>query len=439
MLLDGAFSLVATGDARVLATTRQAQALAREADKAVQAYASLSVGLALIISGQAAEGYPLVLRSRADLEHEAPWLLTSAPAQFASQTSIWVEDWEQARRTLHEAISSARTQSAPGMFLPYNLGCLSDLDYRAGRWDEATAEATEAARLARETGQRTALSFDLACLARVSAARGDEEVCRSNISAALSLADRYSIASVKVYTASVLGLLELGLGRLDQAITHLEFAADLLAPMGLGEPATVQWAPDYIEACIRAGHRAQATKALEAFQQQAEATGRTWALATTARCQGLLAHPSDAESAFAQAYRWHAYCSMPFELARTQLCHGQQLRRAKHRAAARERLRAALSTFEQLGARPWADQARIELQATGETARRRTRPATSGLTPQEFQVARLVAEGRSNRDIAAALFLSPKTIEFHLGSIHRKLNTSSRPQLVHLLLQQQGD
>jgi DNA-binding CsgD family transcriptional regulator len=280
------------------------------------------------------------------------------------------------------------------------------------------------------------LSFDLGCLARVNAARGNEQACRTNVAEALELANRYEITAVKVYTASILGLLELGLGRLDQAITHLELVADLLAPIGLGEPSTVQWAPDYIEACIRAGHIDQASKALEVFQQQAEATGRTWALATTARCRGLLADPREAEAAFTEAYRWHQHTVMPFELARTQLCHGQQLRRAKHRAAARERLRAALATFEQLDARPWADQARAELQATGETARRRAQPAISRLTPQEFQVARLVAEGRSNRDIAAALFLSPKTVEFHLGSIHRKLGTSSRPQLVHLLLQQ---
>jgi DNA-binding CsgD family transcriptional regulator len=89
-----------------------------------------------------------------------------------------------------------------------------------------------------------------------------------------------------------------------------------------------------------------------------------------------------------------------------------------------------------LDARPWAEQTRAELQATGETARRRAQPATSRLTPQEFQVARLVADGRSNRDIAAALFLSPKTVEFHLAGIHRKLSTSSRAQLVRQLLQQ---
>jgi DNA-binding CsgD family transcriptional regulator len=439
MLADAAFSLGATShQATVLATVRRAEVVARESRQAVQAYVSMSLGLALILCGQADAGYPVILQAKNDLQLEDPSLLKSALAQFGGQTSMWVEDWEQARRVWGEVIRSARAQSAPGMFLPYNLGGLSELDYRAGRWDEAAAEASEAIRLARETGQQSVLSFDLVCLARVNAARGNEQACRADVAEALKLAEQYEIATVKIYAASILGLLQLGLGRLDQAITHLELVADLLVPIGLGEPGVVQWAPDYVESCARAGKVQEATKALETFQQQAEATGRTWALATTARCHGLLAQPNDAEAAFAEAYRWHAHCPMPFELARTQLCHGKQLRRAKHRAAARERLRAALATFEQLDARPWADQARVELQATGETARRRAQPPTRRLTPQEFQVARLVADGRSNRDIAAALFLSPKTVEFHLGSIHRKLGTTSRPQLVHHLLQSKG-
>jgi DNA-binding CsgD family transcriptional regulator len=437
MLADAAFPLIATGElTRVLATARRAQALATMSGKVVQAYASLSLGSALVICGQADEGYSLILRARNDLEREDSWLLNTALAQHRSETSLWVEDWEQARRTLDDAISSARAQSAPGMFLPYNLGSLSELDYRAGRWDQAVAEATEAVRLARETSQQSVLSFDLVCLARVNAARGSQQACRDEIFEALQLADHYGIGSVKVYAASILGLLELGLGHLAEAIAQLEHVAELLAPMGLGEPGTVQWTPDYIESCIHAGRLEQASRALEDFQHQAETTGRTWALATAARCRGLLGDPAQAEPAFAEAYQWHAHCPMPFELARTQLCHGQQLRRVKQRGAARERLRAALATFEQLDARPWADRARAELQATGETTRRRAQPPTRRLTPQEFQVARLVADGKSNSDIAAALFLSPKTVEFHLGSIHRKLGTTSRAQLVHQLLQQ---
>jgi DNA-binding CsgD family transcriptional regulator len=436
MLADSVQPCIAIGRIpSALAIARRACTLAAHASPVGQAFTTIALGTALVCAGQANEGYPLILRSRDVLEREGYSAYSNALFGLGAAAAIWVEDWEQARQVLTQAINVARVQSAPGMLLPYNLGSLSQLDLRAGRWDEAAADAAEAVRLARETGQRSVLSFDLVCLAYIDAARGKDKSCRANVTEALELADRYDIGSVKVYAASVLGLLELGLGRLDPAITHLARVADLLAPMGLGEPATVQWAPDYIEACIRAGHREQATQALEAFQQQAEATGRTWALATTARCHGLLTAPTDAEAAFTEAYRWHGHTSMPFELARTQLCHGQQLRRAKQRSAARERLRAALASFEQLDARPWADQARAELQATGETARHRAQPPTRRLTPQEFQVARLVADGRSNRDIAAALFLSPKTVEFHLGSIHRKLGTSSRAQLVHQLLQ----
>jgi tetratricopeptide (TPR) repeat protein len=268
MLADAVFPLVGTGDiTAVLGIARRAQMLARESRQAVQAYASLSLGLALVLCGQADEGYPLTLRAWNDLQLEDPWLLNSGLAQFGSQTSIWVEDWERARRVLGESISSARAQGAPGMFLPYNLGGLSELNYRAGRWDEAVAEATEAVRLARETGQRSVLSFDLICLARVNAARGHDEASRANVSEALGLAEQYGIASVKVYAVWILGLLELGLGRLAQAITHLELVADLLGPMGLGEPATVQWTPDYIEASIRTGRSQQAAKALNIFEQ----------------------------------------------------------------------------------------------------------------------------------------------------------------------------
>jgi DNA-binding CsgD family transcriptional regulator len=436
MLADGVMPCISIGRIpTALNTARRAYKLANDASPATQAYATIALGVALVCVGQAHEGYPLILRSLELLQREGHSTLRAALAGFGMTTAVWVEDWKQAQQVLDHAIGLARAQSAPGMLLPYNLGILSDWHFRAGRWEEASADATEGVGLARDTGQLSVLAYNLVCLARVDAARGKEESCRANLAEALNLAGLYDIGSIKVHAHATSGLLELGLGRLAEAIDRLQLVADLLAPMGLGEPAAVQWAPDYIEACARTGKVEEATKALEAFQHQAEATGRTWALAATARCHGLLADPSDAETVFAEAYRWHQHTTMPFELARTQLCHGQQLRRAKQRTAARERLRTALATFEQLGARPWADQARAELQATGETARRRAQPATSRLTPQEFQVARLVAEGRSNRDIAAALFLSPKTVEFHLGSIHRKLGTSSRPQLVHLLLQ----
>jgi DNA-binding CsgD family transcriptional regulator len=439
MLADTIMPSLATGQiSAALETARRGQALAQGCQEAVQRYASLSVGLALSCSGQAREGYPLIRRACEALEHEAHLMWSSPLVVIGWQVGTWVEDWGTTRPALSQAIDTARAQSAPGMLLTAHLAVLSELNFRAGRWNDAAADAAEAIQLARDTGQRTALAFSLICAARVHAARGEERSCRANVVAARAIASQYGIRTIDVYASSVLGLLELGLGNLDAAISSLEPLIEIVTMMGLGEPAMAQWAPDHIEACIRAGRIHQAGRGLQRFEREAKETGRTWALATSARCYGLLADPADAEATFAESYRWHTNCSMPFELARTQLCHGQQLRRAKQRAAARERLRAALVTFEQLDARPWANQARAELQATGETARRRDRPATSRLTPQEFQVARLVADGRSNRDIAAALFLSPKTVEFHLGSIHRKLGTRSRPQLIHLLLQPTG-
>jgi DNA-binding CsgD family transcriptional regulator len=120
-----------------------------------------------------------------------------------------------------------------------------------------------------------------------------------------------------------------------------------------------------------------------------------------------------------------------FSRARTQLLFGERLRRAGQRIRAREELRAALTTFERLGAEPWVARARAELRASGETLRRRRADVADELTPQELQIALQAAEGKTNKEIGAALFLSHKTVEFHLGRVYRKLNLTSRAGLVH--------
>jgi DNA-binding NarL/FixJ family response regulator len=122
----------------------------------------------------------------------------------------------------------------------------------------------------------------------------------------------------------------------------------------------------------------------------------------------------------------------PFELARTQLLYGEYLRRDKRRAEARAHLRAALDAFDLLGAAPWAERARTELRATGETARKREPSTMSQLTPQEQQIVRLVAEGATNQQVAAQLFISKRTVEYHLHNVFTKLGISSRTALVRL-------
>ena len=146
--------------------------------------------------------------------------------------------------------------------------------------------------------------------------------------------------------------------------------------------------------------------------------------------QALVA--DDGEPLFREALELHAASGRPFERARTQLAFGEFLRRNRRRKEAREHLRAALETFTRLGARAWAERARVELRASGQTARPRDASTIDDLTPQELQIAQRVAEGLTNRDIAAQLFLSPRTIDFHLRNVFRKLGLSSRFELVSL-------
>jgi DNA-binding NarL/FixJ family response regulator len=159
-----------------------------------------------------------------------------------------------------------------------------------------------------------------------------------------------------------------------------------------------------------------------------------WALALAARCRGLIAGDGAAEEELAEALRLHGEQTRPLDRARTQLLLGEHLRRGRQRVAAREQLRAALADFRALGAALWAERAESELRASGATARKRD-PGTLGeLTPQERQVARFVGEGLSNKEVAAQLFLSPRTIDAHLRSVFGKLGITSRTQLARLPL-----
>ena len=151
-------------------------------------------------------------------------------------------------------------------------------------------------------------------------------------------------------------------------------------------------------------------------------------------CKGLLAPEAEFRAVFEGALQHHDALPMPFERARTQLALGERRRRAKQRAEAREPLTQALDEFERLGAKPWAERARAELRATGGSAgARRASAAADQLTAHELQIAVLVAQGMTNREAAAALFLSPKTIEYHLGQIYRKLDVRGRAQLARLM------
>jgi DNA-binding CsgD family transcriptional regulator len=191
---------------------------------------------------------------------------------------------------------------------------------------------------------------------------------------------------------------------------------------------------DGVEAAVHANRRASALHQLTQLDAFAAHTGAAWAQARAAHAHGLLSDGQIAESRFQEALDHHSRARRPFERARTELAYGELLRRTRRRVDARSHLEAALDTFERLGAAPLAERARLELRASGQAARRRDSSTLWQLTPQELQVARFVAQGLRTREVAAQLFLSPRTVEFHLRNVFAKLGITSRTQLAQLPL-----
>ena len=230
----------------------------------------------------------------------------------------------------------------------------------------------------------------------------------------------------------MLGFLELSLGRFAEAHEHLDPVVRFLREMGVREPCVIPVHADAIEAQIGVGDLDAASELLGEFEDQARATGRPWALATAARCRALLlAASGDAAAAalmFERALEEHRRVPQPLELARTLLAKGQVERRARQKSAARRTLQQALGIFEELGAPLWAARARAELARIGGRA-----PAGDGLTPTERRIAELVAEGKTNKEVAAILVVAERTVESALTQIYRKLDVRSRTELARKL------
>jgi DNA-binding CsgD family transcriptional regulator len=343
---------------------------------------------------------------------------------------VWTEEYDAARQLLGWAIEVQRAGGAL-RYLPQSLHPLAELDFRVGRWMSGLAEAHEAIALYEETGQRMWCGFAQATASRIEAALGREEECRAHARDAFAADVATGMLFATGYASAALGFLELGAGDPEAAIAALDTVEQITRDGELKEPWIFQSAPDLIEAFSRTGQPDRAWERLELLDAQAEATGRISALAAAARCRGLLA--DEYEEPFEAALELHARVPTPFERARTSLAYGERLRRDGHRAEARRRLQSPLEEFDRLGARPWAERARVELRASGQTVRTPEQRSSNDLTPQELQVAAIVAGGATNREAAAALFLSGKTIEFHLGNVYRKLGIRSRSELARIV------
>jgi DNA-binding CsgD family transcriptional regulator len=342
---------------------------------------------------------------------------------------IWLEEFELARQKLEHLLSRAREAGAIGV-LVYPMTVVSELEFRTGNWPSSFVAATEAVTLGTEFKQVNALTYALVTLARIEAAMGQDAESRLHSEAASSLAAELDTGSIITYASSVEGFRALGNNRPEEAVAHLAMLPDYVVGNGMGNPNAVQWRPDLIEAAVLCGRQDLARQQLEIFEAERDRTGSQWAAITSARCRGLLADDDGFEGHFLRALDGHPAFAAPFEDARTLLAFGRRLRRQGRRMEARERLLAALAQFDALGARPWANSTQAELAASGMRAAPRKRPDPMRLTAQEMQVAILVAEGATNRDAAARMFLSPRTIESHLRRVYSKLGLRSRTELL---------
>lgn len=388
--------------------------------------------------GTVAAGMAKVLAGRGGIEElraAVPLLAGSPELQADARGVSWLMyaplflrdggTGRELRARVDEARARAGVGTLPGLlFLVARDAATSD------SWARAAADYTEAIRLARDTGQAAELAMALAGLSWLEARTGQEALCRIHAAETLSLCGSRDIHWGEAWALFSLGDLELSLGNPGAALEHLQQLDRLLADLSVGDPDLSPRA-ELVDVLLRLGRTDEATATAAAYVEAADAKGQPWARARAFRCVGLLVDDFDAP--FEQALALHEETLDRFETGRTSLAYGARLRRAGRRVDARAHLRGALDAFAALGAEVWADQAATELDLTGERVPRRAVGGVAALTPQELQVALLLADGRTTREAAAALFLSPKTIEYHLRKVYTKLDIRSRDELAHVV------
>jgi DNA-binding CsgD family transcriptional regulator/HEPN domain-containing protein len=414
------------------ATAERAFALARPVGGEVEAMAAVALGCGLLLSGETAAGLELFERYGSIVEKPEVWhTAPELPGMYACLHAS-IERFDTAERLFEAMVGSARDQGAVRA-LPYPLSGRALVDLELGRWPAALAGAEEAVELSREMVGGAMLASSLAALAQVEASMGRAEQTRAHAAESLALCKQLNAWAVEPEPVLALASLALSLGDHETAVgvwsqTTVDIREWVL------EPGWEHLDDVMIEASVRAGRLSQAERELEDLQQKASRTGRTWAHAVAARCRGLLAPAAEIEEHFEDALQWHARAPLPFARARTELCYGERLRRARRRSDAREQLVRASATFHALGATIWAQRAERELAAAGYS--RRT-PAEHSpwaeLTAAETRVAQIIVEGATYDEAASALFVSPRTVESHLRQIYRKVGVRSRSELTRRL------
>ncbi|MGM1029020.1 MAG: AAA family ATPase [Actinomycetota bacterium] len=407
----------------------------RAASPRARVLGDLAAGMAMTLIGE--DGSARIRRS---LEHLATGdTLRADPlrAEWLVLGPLCLREEGRFRELVHRALAETRESAALGE-LAHLLHLVALDDATTERWARADAEYGESIALARELGQSSDLALGLAGLAWLEARMGRERACREHADEALRISAEQGIVIGRVRSRLALGQLELGAGRPEQALVSFDAVDAVLRASGMHD-MDLHPGSERVEALVRLGRADEAREAALEYHRSSLVTGQAWALARAERALGMVADDVEADAHFEAAAVLHETTPDRFEAARTALAHGASLRRRRRRRDARGLLRGALSTFDELGAAHRAAQAAVELAATGQTAHRRGASRLAVLTAQERQIAELLAAGRTTRQAAAALFLSPKTVEYHLRHVYAKLAVRSRSELAAALAEEQPD
>jgi DNA-binding CsgD family transcriptional regulator len=410
------------------ATADRIAEVADPADPQQHALAAFSQGAARLVGGDPAAGRPLVARALALLESEPS--LRDDP-RFLILFLLGVEALGQARwarAATQRRLAAARERGALGVLVG-GLALVARGRAWVGDHAGAFADAGEATELGEQLGYAADAAVAVEMLAWQSAARGLHQDAQSALERARALVDRAGTTHVAAHLAITAAFCALCRGDLAEAVALLE--ARVAADGGRGARGeALGVAPTLVEAYLGLGRMSDAAALADQYAAVTPQPPDPATTALVARCQALATDDAVAAvAAFEAALATHAEAPDAFETARTHLLYGARLRRAGQRVAAREQLRAARDAFAAQDLTLWAQRATDELRATGQTARPRRPLADEPLTSQETRVALLVARGLSNREVAAHLFLSPKTVEHHLGSVYRKRGYRSRTEL----------
>jgi ATP/maltotriose-dependent transcriptional regulator MalT len=367
----------------------------------------------------------LVDRALALEEHAA---VPDVADRVSAAVGVWLKldgDFDGARRWLEKTYRDA-VDEGDDASLPYALSHLPQLDLWMGRWDDSERHALEHLELAEEMAQPAQRRQALFNLANVHAHQGRVDDTRRELDELLADAERVGEEWSVCNALAILGFLELSLGNDTAAADALARNLSIRAAIAAGDPVRAE--ADYVHALIELGRLDDAEPVLTGLEERAAHVDRSpiraLAAAQRARLEAARGDLDAAVAALEEAFGQHARSSVPFDLARTLVTEGQIRRRRGERRAAREALERAVASFDELGAPLWSERAAAELRRIPIR-----RGAGDELTPTEEQVAELAAAGRTNREMAQALFMSPKTVEANLTRIYRKLGISSRAEL----------